>query len=198
MAQTENGDGNGMRKDRDASPCFDKYRADWPARSANLELQKFDDEVEDLSGNLEAFSVSKAPAFGIALAAGDAQEGHALRDETKYLWLIRTEDVKLAMENGPLGKSTKRRRLAHTNLSGLSDAHCGGELSFKSDDTICLNGGSSRFQATCEQELSAAAAAFSIAGYHVCNFGWRPDNDRPARVFRELDAKWIQPTGSTT
>lgn len=111
-----------------------------------------------------------------------------------HLWLVSPDDIVAALEEGEAGRSTQRRRLAHTNLSGGCAAHVGGELWFSDSTRVWLSGGSSRYEARSEDELVSIADAFRHSGYTISACGWDDEGDRPARIFRGPDS-WLEAHG---
>jgi hypothetical protein len=183
-----------------ASPCFDPYRILYPAREADLSRQTHPDETDDLSTDPAVFSLPVAPlgeaiqytTSATEMSEPDDAEWLTSHSINKYLWLVRPDDVKVASEDGPLGKSTGRGRLAHTNLCGNTPAHCGGELWFHDERSVYINGASSRFMPRGKDELEEVVQALVTAGYRVCSFGWNPDHGvgSPKRVIRKADVVW--------
>lgn len=183
-----------------ASDHFDSYRSDpdFPARPADLSRIKDDDELEDLSNRPEVMSLSVAGSdddTGIerCKVIENAVDGYWLTTNTlkgKYLWLVRTDDVKIALEAGTLRRTRTLGPLKHTNLTA-GIAHAGGELWFESDAAIYINGGSSRFKSRSGFEFEAVVAAFQAAGYAICSFGWDYGSNTERRFLRQEDIKWI-------
>jgi hypothetical protein len=183
-----------------ASPHFDAYRSipGFGPRLPELSRQEYSDETNDLSSAVEVTSLQVAPQNAVQYTSVSSEEtdegdGEWLnRDRANlYLWLVRTDDVRICLENGELGKATARRRLSHTNLSGNDLAHCGGELWFKDAEYIYFNGGSSRFMARNSAELDAVVVGFRSAGYKVCSFGWNEDRGAPKRTLRKGEIVWL-------
>jgi hypothetical protein len=108
----------------------------------------------------------------------------------KYLWLVRPDDVKIALEHGKLRRRVTNGPLKHTNLTG-GVAHCGGELWFEDDVKVYVNGGSGRFRPRGGSELDAVVSALASAGYTVCSFGWNYETNRERRSLRAADIKWL-------
>jgi len=111
-----------------ASPHFYLYRSnpEFSSRPPDLSRQEFEDEVADLSHDPQVSSLQTAPdqnvQFAVAKFEGDAgaDADWLTRDKDNlYLWLVRIDDVRICLENGALGQSTARKRLSHTNLSGV-------------------------------------------------------------------------------
>ncbi len=169
-----------------ASPYFDDYRANNSARFPDLLHQVFPDEISDLTANDDILDVTVPPQHDIR--TGEPSGEYA--DQQKYLWLVRQENVLLGPEFGPSGLATARKRLSHTNLSGGAEAHAGGELWFKDDCSIVMNGGSSRYEPRSAEELRALAVGFVTAGYRVRCAEWNVDLDRPDRIFRGAEP-WL-------
>lgn len=166
-----------------ASPHFDKFREDFPARKPDLSRKQHEDELNDLANTEDVQSLTESPAAGVC-------SGSNRSDATKYLWLVTMTDTLAALEHGKIGKSTTRGRLAHTNLTGGAAAHAGGELWFRDADKIWLNGLSSRYRAHTPEELASAASCFQNAGYQVISFGWDTESGSPA-VFLRGEPKWM-------
>lgn len=159
-----------------ASPIFDQYREKFVARPPNLANQLHNDEVSDLRANLEVQLFPLAPLpYEVRLSQDFADDGQ------KYLWLIGEADVPYSLEKGPLGLSTQRRKLSHTNLSGGSNAHCGGELWFADAERVVMNGGSGRYCPRSAAELECIADCMRLAGYKVVSCGWDDENKVPKR-----------------
>lgn len=168
-----------------ASQYFNGLRAAHPARAPNLSLQKYLDEVTDISANDDCFSLPCAPVEDIKLSGPERPA------DLMYVWLVLADDVLYALEHGKSGQSTRRGRLAHTNLSGGADAHVGGELWFEDRNRIWFTGASSRYEARSAEELISAIESFRQAGYWVCSDGWDIGTDRPSRFVRSRE--WLHP-----
>jgi len=181
-----------------ASDRFDKYRADFPARAPDLTRKDADDELEDLSSSPEVMSLSVASSNDTTTiqhcnVLEEDSDGFWLTTKTlkgKYLWLVRPDDVKIALEHGQLRRSEKNGPLKHTNLTA-GEAHSGGELWFENDTAIYVNGGSGRFKPRSGDELQAVVAGFQSAGYTVCSFGWDYGSNKEKRFLRRENIIWI-------
>jgi len=182
-----------------ASPHFYLYRSnpEFSSRPPDLSRQEFEDEVADLSHDPQVSSLQTAPdqnvQFAVAKFEGDAgaDADWLTRDKDNlYLWLVRIDDVRICLENGALGQSTARKRLSHTNLSGGADAHCGGELWFRDEQSVYINGGSSRYTPRNPDELDAITDGLRSAGFLVCSFGWNTDRGTPKRTLRRGEVEW--------
>ena len=172
-----------------ASPFFSRYRSTFEAREPNLERQKHEDELTDVSGRDDVVSLTVAPIAGAR--CGTPPRKPRSSGDQMHLWLVGTEDVLVALEEGPSGKSTSRGRLAHTNLSGGRPAHAGGELWFRDEASLWLTGGSSRYPPRSKEELDAIVEGFRSSGYNVCSCGWAEDIAAPARFFRGPE-QWLE------
>ena len=163
------------------SPLLDGYRSEFPSREPNLSNCESNEELEDLRYDESVRSFPLSPASEIVV--GDVPTG-SNTGQHKYLWLILPDDMPFAEEQGQLGRSTKRGRLAHTNLSGKLNAHSGGELWFAAGDKLFVTGASSRFRPRTKEELDRIVDCFRAAGYAVTSCGWDEENKVPARFFR--------------
>lgn len=171
-----------------ASSIFNSYRTVFVARPADLSKKDKEDEVIDFSKNKDVYSLSIAPQAEFEI--GTPPRKARTSGEKMHLWLVKTDDVAVTLEEGESGASTERGRFAHTNLCGLTDAHCGGELWFETHSRIWLTGGSSRFPPRSDQELSLIVDQFRKSGYEVCSCGWDAGIAGPARFFRGRDT-WV-------
>lgn len=158
-----------------ASPKFDPYRSEFAARAPDISRKQYEDEINDLSGNSDFFDAIIAPANNF-ISGNPGTNTNLENEEKKYLWVISSNRVKFSLEYGTSGGSTNRNRLSHTNFTGGTDAHAGGELWFKDDKSIYITGGSSRYQPRSKAELDSIISAFKKAGYSVCSAGWSEES----------------------
>ena len=63
----------------------------------------------------------------------------------KYLWVIRTNDMRIMPERIPNLKRTRKQIVCHTNLTGEAEALQGGELYFCENGNLYINNSSDRF-----------------------------------------------------
>jgi hypothetical protein len=64
--------------------------------------------------------------------------------EARHLWVIRSEDFPVALEECAWGKALQSGKIKHSNLTGGNAAHSGGEIWFVGDDNVALNAASGR------------------------------------------------------
>lgn len=176
-----------------ASPFFSQYRESFEAREPNLERQEHEDEITDFSDREDVVSLTVAPAA--RLLRGVPPRVPRSSGDQMHLWLVGTDDVLVALEEGATGQSTTRGRLAHTNLSGGRPAHAGGELWYRDGASLWLTGGSSRYPPRSKGELDAIVEGFRSSGYTVRSCGWAEDIAGPARFFRGPD-QWLEAHGT--
>ena len=72
----------------------------------------------------------------------------------------------------------------HTNLTGGGEAYLGGEMWFKSDTALWINGWSGRYPPESAAQLKKAVRVFKSFGYRVHSLGWNK-KERKARRFLE-------------
>jgi hypothetical protein len=164
----------------------DEYRKNYPARAADLARMKFDDEKRLLAAPDGVRELSKPPATD--LEVGDPPESFG-GGSNKYLWVILPDSLPYVLESGELGKSLSRGAVSHTNLTGGTEAHCGGELWFRDGSSFWICGGSSRYRPRSKAELFAVVTAFRGWGYQVASFGWDHEVNGPIRFLRG-EAEW--------
>lgn len=99
-----------------------------------------------------------------------------------YLWAITSSEVPFALETADFGKTLESGVIKHTNLTGGSHAHSGGELWFLSGTQILVNGASGRYGPETSEELEDAAAAFKSVGYQVASLGFDEDTGYSKRL----------------
>ena len=112
-----------------ASPHFDEYRSEpsFAARFPLFPYRDHEDEAEDLSDNSLVVSLEEASTNQQSLrftemeaTSDDVWISSYTTLDSKYLWLIRTDDVKIALENGSLRRHVTGESIKHTNLKALS------------------------------------------------------------------------------
>lgn len=160
---------------------FDPYRRKeaFGAREPNLERMSNPDELTPIP-----------PKERLLLGDADSQlviaseSGEALVEQLKYLWVVTPTEVVFALESGPAGKATSRKRLAHTNLTSGAAAHSGGELWFADKTRLVFSGASSRYRPRSAAEMEELRSSFESAGYKPFSLGWSEELNAPRRVWR--------------
>lgn len=148
----------------------------------NLENKKNDDELFDYSSHDECQLMNTSDKLKVV--QGETYKSKYDPSINKYLWVIKDNGVPIILESGPLGQTTARKHLSHTNLTGGLPAGCGGELWFSEGNKILLNGASSRYKARSPEELIDATKLFEICEYKVSSFGWDDDRAWPVKYPR--------------
>lgn len=180
--------------------CFDAYRKEpaFAAREPNFPFRDNEDEAEYLSTNrlvtsLEEATSNTVQSFFVARdTENETAEGFWINSDTssnKFLWVVRPDDVKIALEAGELRRTVTGGVIKHTNLTA-GMAHSGGELWFDGIERVYINGCSGRFTPRSSLELECVVSSFQAAGYRVCTFGWDSDMNKPVRLLRKADIKW--------
>lgn len=172
-------------------PTIDKafagYRETYPPRLPDLSEITFEDETRQLTTEEGLRNFNVPPCTDVIFSPPPTKDGEAAAQ--KYLWVVSSRSIPFALELLP-SISFKRGRLAHTNLTGGQEAHCGGEVWFIDFTSIVINGGSGRYRPRSPDELESAAKAFKESGYKVASMGWDTGVDAPARSLRG-DLKWL-------
>ena len=161
---------------------FGPYRATYPPRGPHISLKSKPDEQRLLhdSDGVQLFSYAPYPVRAEELNPSDSYP-----DETKRcLWVVRTLDVPFVRERNAVTPPLQLGVCKHTNLTGGSAAHCGGEVWFVSNERLILNGASGRYPPRGTAELEGIASAFRDAGYEVWSMGWDAEANGPVRVPR--------------
>jgi hypothetical protein len=118
---------------------------------------------------------------------GDQNPGRCIKEGTKappdesckYLWVVMSEEVVFALENGPAGKATSRGTLTHTNITSGQPAHSGGEVWFANSRRLMFNGKSSRYRPRTGIEMAELLRSFLDAGFEAISWGWNEDTNEP-------------------
>jgi hypothetical protein len=113
--------------------------------------------------------------------------------EARHLWVIRANDVPVALESCAWGKDLESRLIKHSNLTGGAEAHCGGELWFIDRDRVIVSGVSGRYGPDTEGELSAVVDALRHCGYYVASLGFDFDNKSVPNTVLIGDPIWEAP-----
>lgn len=175
--------GLGIRLMPPASPLFDAYRREYPARAPDLNRRRFENDCLDVRREPSVNELECAPVRVVAVGA---PPDRANDDGTnKMLWVVATDGVPWAQELDSPWRALGRESLSHTNLTGGGDAHSGGELWFRDTQSVYLNGGSGRYEPRSPEEMTAVEDAFRAAGLLVASCGWNIETAKPRRYFRE-------------
>jgi hypothetical protein len=126
--------------------------------------------------------LAEPPALGVQTSLPPRR--YQEYEEAKYLWAIKNHGLPFILEKCDACAATVRGKASHTNLTGGSEALCGGEMWFGSETKIYLDGGSGRYPPREPRELEMVAEAIKDAGYEVISFGWEEELNRPARFYR--------------
>ncbi len=127
-----------------------------------------------------------APADPLGLQLAQQPPTHTeAADESRYLWVITTEDVPHAFERCSWARSlnTDHKLLKHSNLTEGRPAHCGGELWFVNESQIIINFCSGRYGATSDADeplMEAIIDALVYDGYQVCHTGTDKESGYPS------------------
>ena len=119
-----------------------------------------------------------------------------LEQKSLYLWIIvpNLPRVIYANEKDTRALNSNRKRICHTNLTGGEVASGGGEMWFKDNCTILINGLSGRYPIPNEEALSDAARVFARKGYRTGHMGISKGTGKPRRSAREDDIVWFEPS----
>jgi hypothetical protein len=167
---------------------FRVYRESYPVREPHLATKRDDDELRLLNAVEGLQTLNVAPAQSPILGLPPSLQSAA--GTNKYLWVVAMADVPIATERLQAGVKLSRGCLSHTNLTGGTVAHCGGELWFADDSSIIVNGGSGRYPPRDAAELEQIAISFKLAGYRTASMGWNDETNRSYRTLRG-EPQWI-------
>ena len=125
--------------------------------------------------------LTNAPISGVV--AGRPPQGEKT-GHGRYLWVITEAGVPYILEEGEGAQLLYDKAFKHSNLTGGSAAHCGGELWFAEPKTssIWVSGGSGRFPPRTAEELECAVGVFRAYGYQVTSLEWDLQGKRAFRV----------------
>jgi hypothetical protein len=168
--------------------AFAAYRGTYPAREPDLTTRSNDDELRLLSAEEGLRELTIAPIQSPILGIPPSLQSAA--GTNKYLWVVAVSAVPIAMEQPQAGVTLSRGCLSHTNLTGGTTAHCGGELWFADDSSVIINGGSGRYPPREAAELQKIATSFKAAGYRTASMGWNDETNRSYRTLRG-EPQWI-------
>lgn len=166
---------------------FTDFRTKYPARPPRADVIKNSDELIQMQpiDGLGFFDGNSGKDAICSLPPRVANDRGEL-----YLWAITPSDVPFALEAAPFGNTLKSQVIKHTNLTGGSNAHSGGELWFLSPNQILVNGSSGRYGPETNDELEDAATAFKDAGYQVASLGFDEETGYSKRLLVG-DPQWL-------
>jgi hypothetical protein len=167
--------------------AFDRFRSRFPEKPCDMSRVANDDELRQLTEE-EGLQIWIDGPGNAAMGAGPP----AVAGLSPYLWVVRADDVVHALENLLVAKELESKVIKHSNLTGGSRAHSGGELVFAADDTIILNGSSGRYGPGSEAEMIAVAKAFKESGYGVWSYGWDHSIDKPFAFHDTRTPEWVR------
>lgn len=152
------------------------------------------DEIRQmtLADGMNEFPQAQAPA-SIFARHMSVPSTHSNAPEARHLWVIRSQDFPVALEDCPWGKALQSGRIKHSNLTGGDPAHSGGEIWFIDDDKVAINAASGRYGADSEQEFAQIVDALRRSGYRVASMGFDLDNKSIANRVFAGDPVWQDP-----
>ena len=180
--------------DKKTTDAFDKFRRvykppkECPARLIINEDQKKPMNEED---GLKLWQDGPVDVCPVKQTAEPIPELSEEGEKTKYLWVIREDDVPYAAEACDFGKALDSKVIKHSNLTAGGTAYAGGELLILDNRTILLNGSSGRYGPRSPEELQALAKAFRDSGYFVWYMGYDKDAGR-ALPFLGTTPIWME------
>lgn len=128
---------------------------------------------------------------GKAAAKGSPPLLEQSHKEGAHLWVVRVDSVVHVAEQCAFGQDLESEVVKHTNLTGGSAAHSGGELVFLEDGTIVVNGCSGRYGPRSKGELDHVVRAFVDSGYGVWCMGFDEEANKPL-PFIGTYPEWVE------
>lgn len=164
--------------------AFGAFRAAYPAKGP-MKAADNDDQLRLIvTGDLARLrdgSGSEAPGHPPEIS----RDPEGIR-----LWVVRPEDVVHAAETCDFATGCSDGVIKHTNLTGGTPAHCGGEMLVYDETTLVVNGGSGRYGPTSEAEMMAVAKAFRDSGYGVWYYAYDDESGEAFR-FGSRSPEWL-------
>jgi hypothetical protein len=159
----------------------EEFALAYPARPPRIEPFN-EDELRKLNESDGVRGLGTAPAEN-ALANIPRMKG----DTGCHLWVFGEAAIPYVLERVQVSRPLQSGKIKHTNLTGGSDACCGGELWFETENAkrLYVNGCSGRYGPTTPQQLDDTVEVFRQLGYDVISFGWDQDAGRPHMVLRD-------------
>jgi hypothetical protein len=158
------------------SEAIAAYRAEFAARPMKKRADN-DDQLKQMVAADGMLELPASPAPGATFVRhGSLPNSSSNADEARHLWVVRRDDFPVALEACPWGRKLEDRKIRHSNLTGGSPAHSGGEIWFIGDERIAVNASSGRYGAENEAEFDMIVEALRHSGYHVASMGFDIDN----------------------
>jgi len=155
-----------------------EYREEYPARPPAIARNTQNErEFVLLDQGTGVIDFPTAP-FGGA-RKGQPRDSISKEGKNTFLWVIGCARVPILIENYASSEVAK-----HTNLTGGTVAHSGGELWFKDDCFFYLSGSSGRYPPRSKRELERIVEIFVSCGYNVESLGWDDETNRAYRSLR--------------
>ena len=122
--------------------------------------------------------ISGTPS-GVAVQDRCVPQQHG--DPGCHLWVFDANAIPFILELAPVASTLQSGRIKHTNLTGGSDASCGGELWIDPTDPnlIYLDGCSGRYGPSSPDQMENAVRVFEELGLSVMSFGWSDETNCP-------------------
>ncbi len=169
------------------------YRRDYPARGMRRQANN-DDELLPMPDEGGVYELTAPPAL---IAHFPRHSSLPATDETareaRHLWVIRPDDVPVALETCAWGKDLESGCIKHSNLTGGAAAHSAGEIWFIGDDRIAINAGSGRYGAQSSTEFKMITDSLRRSGYFVASMGFDVDNISIPNTVFVGDPEWEAP-----
>jgi hypothetical protein len=153
------------------------------------------DELKQMTSADGMMDLPAAPAdSGQLQVVTQLPDTESAAANARYLWVVRSDDLPLALEECSWGKSLESGTIKHSNLTGGAPAHSGGEIWFCDERTIIVNADSGRYGADSPQELEDFVAALRDCGYRVASMGFDIENRTKPNSVLIGDPVWLEPT----
>lgn len=166
---------------------FDSFRRQFAAKPCNMDLVMNQEElirVGEEQGRMSWID-------GLGVPAGTPTPPDIDQDDPGLkLWVVDPEDVPYVLERNSFGAGLETGMLKHSNLTGGSEAHCGGELVMVANNVVALNGSSGHYGPRSRREMEALASTFRASGYGVWSYGYDEGTNRPLN-FRTGVPVWV-------
>jgi hypothetical protein len=169
------------------------YRKDYPARSMRREANN-DDELIQMPPDQGMYELSSPPTTSAQFPRHSSlPTTEATAPEARHLWIIRSDDVPVALEACVWGQALESGCIKHSNLTGGGTAHSGGEVWFIDDERIAINASSGRYGAESRAEFDVVVYAIRRSGYYVASMGFDLDNVTVPNTIFVGEPEWEAP-----